>query len=115
MTLEHYSVKKLLQPLFIQGRAQPIPTDVKEISAYRASQEKTIWDEYLRPVNPHRYKVDLSDSLWQLRKEMLEAAKGLAHPARLRLLGMLAGGELCVCQMIAVLGLAPTAAAAAAR
>ena len=72
MTLEHYSVKKLLQPLFIQGRAQPIPTDVKEISAYRASQEKTIWDEYLRPVNPHRYKVDLSDKLWNLRRELMD-------------------------------------------
>jgi DNA-binding transcriptional ArsR family regulator len=40
--------------------------------------------------------------------DLVEAAKGLAHPARLRLLGMLAGGELCVCQMIAVLGLAPS-------
>ncbi len=78
MTLEHYSVKKLLQPLFIQGRAQPIPTDVKEISAYRASQEKTIWDEYLRPVNPHRYKVDLSDKLWNLRRELMDpSAQGL--------------------------------------
>ena len=72
MTLEHYSVKKLLQPLFIEGRAQPIPADVKEISAYRASQEKTIWDEYLRPVNPHRYKVDLSDKLWNLRRELMD-------------------------------------------
>lgn len=34
------------------------------------------------------------------------AAKGLAQPARLHLLGMLAGGELCVCQMIAELDLA---------
>ena len=72
MTLEQYSVKKLLQPLFIEGRAQPIPTDVKEISAYRASQEKTIWDEYLRPVNPHRYKVDLSEKLWNLRRELMD-------------------------------------------
>jgi ArsR family transcriptional regulator, arsenate/arsenite/antimonite-responsive transcriptional repressor len=40
--------------------------------------------------------------------DLVEAAKGLAHPARLRLLGMLATGELCVCQMIAVLGLAPS-------
>ena len=39
---------------------------------------------------------------------LVEAAKGLAHPARLRLLGMLASGELCVCQMTAVLGLAPS-------
>jgi DNA-binding transcriptional ArsR family regulator len=39
---------------------------------------------------------------------LVEAAKGLAHPARLRLLGMLATGELCVCQLIAVLELAPS-------
>jgi DNA-binding transcriptional ArsR family regulator len=39
---------------------------------------------------------------------MVDAAKGLAHPARLRLLGMLASGELCVCQLTAVLELAPS-------
>ena len=35
------------------------------------------------------------------------AAKALAHPARLRVLAMLSGGPLCVCQMTAVLGTAP--------
>lgn len=40
--------------------------------------------------------------------ELVETAKGLAHPARLRLLAMLAEGELCVCQMTAVLALAPS-------
>jgi len=39
---------------------------------------------------------------------LVEAAKGLAHPTRLRLLGMLATGELCVCQMTSVLELAPS-------
>jgi len=39
---------------------------------------------------------------------LVELAKGLAHPARLRLLGMLATGELCVCQLTAVLELAPS-------
>lgn len=39
---------------------------------------------------------------------LVAAAKGLAHPARLRLCAMLATGELCVCQMTAVLGLAPS-------
>lgn len=39
---------------------------------------------------------------------LVEAGKGLAHPARLRVLAMLAGGELCVCQLIAVLQLAPS-------
>lgn len=39
---------------------------------------------------------------------LVETAKGLAHPARLRILAMLAEGELCVCQMTAVLELAPS-------
>lgn len=39
---------------------------------------------------------------------LVAAAKGLAHPARLRLVAMLATGELCVCQMTAVLELAPS-------
>jgi DNA-binding transcriptional ArsR family regulator len=39
---------------------------------------------------------------------LVEAAKGLAHPARLRILGMLEAGELCVCQLTAVLELAPS-------
>ena len=40
--------------------------------------------------------------------DLVEMAKGLAHPGRLRLLAMLAGGELCVCQMTAILALAPS-------
>ena len=34
--------------------------------------------------------------------------KALAHPARMRILAMLRGGELCVCQLIAVIRLAPS-------
>ncbi len=34
--------------------------------------------------------------------------KALAHPARLRIMAMLRAGELCVCQLTAVLGLAPS-------
>ncbi len=43
-----------------------------------------------------------------LLRPLVEAAKGLAHPTRLRLLGMLATGELCVCQMTSVLEQAPS-------
>ncbi len=34
--------------------------------------------------------------------------KALASPARARILAMLRGGELCVCQLTAVIGLAPS-------
>jgi DNA-binding transcriptional ArsR family regulator len=36
----------------------------------------------------------------------VDAVKALAHPGRLRMLAMLRGGDLCVCQMTAVLELA---------
>ena len=35
-------------------------------------------------------------------------ARALGHPARLRAVAMLRGGELCICQITAVLGLAPS-------
>lgn len=38
--------------------------------------------------------------------------KALAHPARLRILAMLGDGDLCVCQIAAVLELAPSTASA---
>ncbi len=38
--------------------------------------------------------------------------KALAHPVRLRILVMLRGGGLCVCQMTAALGLAPSTVSA---
>lgn len=37
---------------------------------------------------------------------VVDAVKALAHPGRLRILAMLRGGDLCVCQMTAVLELA---------
>jgi ArsR family transcriptional regulator, arsenate/arsenite/antimonite-responsive transcriptional repressor len=42
----------------------------------------------------------------------VEAHKALAHPVRQRLVAMLRGGELCVCQMTAVLGLAASTVSA---
>jgi ArsR family transcriptional regulator len=43
---------------------------------------------------------------------LVEVYKALAHPARLRILAMLRGGELCVCQITAVLGLATSTVSA---
>lgn len=41
---------------------------------------------------------------------VVRALKAMAHPARLRMLAMLTTGELCVCQMTAVLDLAASTA-----
>jgi ArsR family transcriptional regulator, arsenate/arsenite/antimonite-responsive transcriptional repressor len=42
----------------------------------------------------------------------VEVLKALAHPVRLRLLAMVRGGELCVCQLTAVLDLAASTVSA---
>jgi nicotinate phosphoribosyltransferase len=71
MTLENFSVKALLTPLFKEGEMVAKARSLEEISAYRAAQEKSIWEQHLRLVNPHPFKVDLSKKLWNLRYQML--------------------------------------------
>lgn len=44
--------------------------------------------------------------------QVTRIAKALAHPGRLRILSMLHGGELCVCQLTAALKLAPSTVSA---
>jgi len=46
------------------------------------------------------------DAPVHLLPQVVRALKAMAHPARLRMLAMLRTGELCVCQMTAVLDLA---------
>ncbi len=46
---------------------------------------------------------------------LVDTHKALAHPARLRILAMLRDGEMCVCQIIAALGLAGSTVSAHVR
>jgi len=41
-------------------------------------------------------------------RPLVDTLKVLAHPVRLRILALLRGGELCVCEVAQVLGLAPS-------
>lgn len=47
-----------------------------------------------------------------LLPQLVDLHKALAHTARLRILAMLRAGELCVCQITAVLALAPSTVSA---
>lgn len=44
----------------------------------------------------------------QALPHLVDRLKALAHPVRLRILAMLRGGELCVCEITEVVGLAPS-------
>jgi nicotinate phosphoribosyltransferase len=79
LTLSEYRVKKLLEPLITAGVASAVPRSLKEIQAYRKCEEDSIWDQYLRLVNPNVFKVDLSDRLWALRHKMLHSHGGTVN------------------------------------
>ena len=42
---------------------------------YAQKELESFWDEYKRLDRPHLYKVDLSDSLYELKREMIESIR----------------------------------------
>ena len=46
---------------------------VMEIKEYCKKELETIWDETKRLVNPHNVYVDLSDKLYDMKKELLDS------------------------------------------
>ena len=72
MTLTDYTMKELHVKVFDQGRCVYTSPTLQEIAAHCQAELATFWDQYKRLMNPHRYKVDLSDSLWMLKNSMLQ-------------------------------------------
>ncbi len=71
-TFDDYTVRSLLEPVFLGGeKVYQVPT-IEEVKAYCASQVDTLWDEVKRFENPHNYYVDLSQKLWDVRAELLK-------------------------------------------
>jgi len=72
MTLTEYTLRELHVPIFKDGvRVYNCPS-LGEIRAYCRQEMYSFWDQYKRVLNPHRYKVDLSESLWMLKHSMLK-------------------------------------------
>ncbi len=70
-TITNFTAKKLQVKLMEKGKQVYTSPSVKEISAYRAEQVETLWDEVKRFEKPHTYYVDLSEDLWNQRNELL--------------------------------------------
>lgn len=73
MTLTDYTMKELQAPIFKNGECVYQSPTLKEIQKHCREDLDTFWDQYKRLLNPHRYKVDLSDSLWMLKNSMLQS------------------------------------------
>ena len=77
LTITDYTMRELLVPVFVKGKQVYQSPTLKEICAYARQEKATMWEETLRLFNPHDYKVDLSQPLYDLKQKMLaEASKG---------------------------------------
>lgn len=76
MTISNFKVRELLVPLFVNGKqVYEVPT-VKESAEYAQRDLATIWEESKRLMNPHIYKVDISDKLYDLKQKLIRESKG---------------------------------------
>lgn len=75
MLIQDFTVRELLVPIFLNGKQVYDSPGIIEIQAYAKRDLATIWEESKRLLNPHVYKVDLSDELYDLKKRMLHEAK----------------------------------------
>ena len=58
-------------PVFLGGKLVYEKPALQEIRAYCAAQVDTLWDEVKRFDNPHTYYVDLSQKLWDIKRDLL--------------------------------------------
>lgn len=73
--LRNYTARKLLCPVFEKGRLVYQSPSLPEIQKYCLAQVDTLWDEMKRFEFPHRYYVDLSQNLWQAKRDLLDSIR----------------------------------------
>ena len=71
-TLVDFHIKNLHVPIFKGGLQVYETPALMDIQAHAKQDLSTFWDQYKRVLNPHDYKVDLSDQLWMLKQSMLK-------------------------------------------
>lgn len=68
-----YELRELLVPVFLKGECVYDSPSVLEIQNNCEKELDTLWEENRRLVNPQEVHVDLSDSLYQMKKNLLDS------------------------------------------
>jgi nicotinate phosphoribosyltransferase len=76
-TLTDYSVKCITEKVVENGKSIYESPKIYDIRKYAINSLSEFYDAYKRLQNPHIYKVDLSDKLYALRKELIEKYSGM--------------------------------------
>lgn len=74
-TMENYTLRELLVPIFKNGECVYTSPSVSEIRENCKRELESMWDEVLRFENPHNYYVDLSEKLWMEKQGLLKTVK----------------------------------------
>lgn len=72
-TLENYTARELLIPIFVGGKLVYEKPNLEEIRSHCQRELETMWDSVLRFENPHEHYVDLSQKLWNIKQELLSS------------------------------------------
>jgi len=72
--LTDFSSRELLKPIFKKGKRVYELPPISEIRGYCLSEIGRLWEEVLRFENPHKYYVDLSQPLWDIKHELITKA-----------------------------------------
>lgn len=70
-TLTNYNIRPLQEKVFENGNLVYTSPSLKEIAENAKNELNTLWNEVKRMKNPHKYYVDLSQELWNLKDSML--------------------------------------------
>ncbi len=71
-TFVNFTLRELLVPIFKDGVCVYQSPSIREIRDYCLREVDSLWDEVKRFENPHRYYVDLSPKLWEIKRALLE-------------------------------------------
>ena len=75
-TVTDYTLRELLVPVFKNGECVYELPHISDIRSYCMNEVEHLWDEVKRFENPHRYYVDLSRRLWDVKHALLESGGG---------------------------------------
>jgi nicotinate phosphoribosyltransferase len=71
-TFTEFSLRELPVDIFKDGECVYNSPTIEDIILYAKKCKDEFWPEYKRLINPHVYKVDLSDGLYTMRQALLK-------------------------------------------
>ena len=74
-TLENFTARELMVQVMKEGEVIYEYPSIEELRAYCKSEVDSLWDEVKRFDDPHKYYVDMSQKLWDIRNNLLMEAK----------------------------------------